>query len=125
MPEQRAMDHSLETVLSVDNIRVKAYHGYYAAERKIGGMYSITVQLYRSIDRGQLLVDLDSTVNYEVIYNEVLTIMKQRFDLIETSCKAIFDRMKELSADDIWKVTVVKENPPLKYVGATRFEIKG
>ena len=125
MPKSYVMNNSLDTVLSVDNIRVKAYHGWYESERKIGGMYSISVQLYRSIPADHNFVDLDTTVNYEVIHQRVLGIMKQPFHMIETCCKAIFDSMKELNAEDVWKVKIIKEDPPLNYVGSTQFEIKG
>lgn len=119
------MSNRLETVLSVDNIRVKAYHGWYAAERVLGGMYNISVQVISSAAADEEFHDLESSVNYEYIQERVVAIMKQEFKLIEECCKAIFDDLKALKPNAVWRVNLVKENPPIKYVGATQFEIKG
>jgi dihydroneopterin aldolase len=119
------MSNRLETVLSVDNIRVKAFHGWYESERKLGGMYSISVKVYNQAPNNEDFHDLETSVNYEDIQERVVAIMKEEFKLIEESCKAIFDHLKELKPNATWKVSLVKENPPIKYVGATKFEIKG
>jgi len=116
---------SLNAELSIDNIKVKAFHGWYDAERKVGGMYSVSVRIYDSVDIDQNFADLDSSVNYEKIYDKVIEIMGLEFKLIEECCKTLFDNLKLLKPNAIWEVLLVKENPPLKYVGATSFKLKG
>ena len=115
----------LDAVLSVENIRVKANHGWYKEERKIGGMYSVSVRMYHKVSPNEEFTTLESSLNYEIIYHEVLAIMKNEFHLIEESCKAIFDKMKSLDEASIWEIEMIKEEPPLKYTGQTKFVLKG
>ena len=119
------MSRSLETTLSINNIRVKAFHGWYAAERKLGGMYNISVNVFSNVELNENFDDLDNSVNYENVYSNVVEIMKSEFKLIEASCKAIHESLKTLKPNSIWEVTIVKENPPLKFVGSTSYTIKG
>lgn len=119
------MSNSLETLLSIENVRVKAYHGWYASERKIGGMYTISVNIYSSASWSETLVDIEDTINYEDIHEILIETMKEEFKLIETCCKALWDRLKVLSPDDVWEVSLVKEDVPIKHVGSTKFRVKG
>lgn len=116
---------SLEAELSIENIRVKAYHGWYAAERKVGGMYSVSVKVFGAVTMEEDFTDLESSVNYEKIYEKVVSVMGKEFKLIEQCCKALFDEVKSLKPNAVWEVLLVKENPPVKYVGATSFRLKG
>ena len=119
------MSRSIETTLSINTIRVKAFHGWYASERKLGGMYSISVNVYASVDENENFEDLDASVNYENVHSSVVGIMKKEFKLIESCCKAIHENLRPLKPNAIWEVTIVKENPPLKFVGSTSYTIKG
>jgi len=116
---------SLESELSIDNIKVKAHHGWYEAERKVGGMYSVSVKVFSKVNTNDDFSDLDPSVNYEKVYASVIAIMDKEFKLIEECCKALFDAVKQLKPNSVWEVLLVKENPPLKYVGATSFKLKG
>ncbi|MBT8326260.1 MAG: dihydroneopterin aldolase [Bacteroidia bacterium] len=119
------MSRSLETTLSINTIRVKAYHGWYASERKLGGMYSISINVYANVDENENFEDLEESVNYENIYSNVIEIMQKEFRLIESCCKAIHDNIRRLKPNAVWEVTIVKENPPIKFVGSTSYTIKG
>lgn len=118
------MDGRIETVLSVDEIRVKAHHGWYESERKIGGMYRIAVKIYDQNTTDENFSNIDDTVNYELIYDAVISLMKQEFKLIEECCKALWDALKPLKPDAIWEVNLVKEDVPIKFIGSTSFTIK-
>lgn len=119
------MGKGIEAVLSVDNIRVHAYHGWYPEERMIGGMYNINVRMFRTVDQTEHFSNLEASINYELIYDLVLDTMKQEFHLIEHCCKALFDKLKGLDNHSIWEVHLIKEEPPLNFVGATSFKLKG
>lgn len=119
------MNTQIDTLLTVDKIRLKAHHGWYVEERKLGGWYTVSVKLSGKASDSESFDHLASTVNYERIYESVVKVMKQEHLLIEHCCKAIFDELKPLSPDREWTVELVKENPPIKHVGATKFEIKG
>jgi 7,8-dihydroneopterin aldolase/epimerase/oxygenase len=117
--------NSLETILCIDKIRVKAYHGWYESERKIGGFYTISVRVFSERNASEHFDEMEHSINYELIYDVVLTVMKEEFKLIEQCCKVLFDRLKELKPTDIWEVILVKEDVPIKHVGSTSFTIKG
>ncbi len=119
------MQESLETILSINNVRVKAHHGWYPSERKIGGMYSISVRIFSKCEGSQSFDDIEDTINYEHIYNVITTVMKREYQLIETCCKALWDELKPMSQGDIWEVTIEKEDVPIKHVGSTSFVVKG
>ncbi|MDC1395623.1 dihydroneopterin aldolase [Bacteroidia bacterium] len=118
------MEGRIETKLSIESIRVKAYHGYYAAERKIGGMYSISVCVFDSSSVAENYAEIDDSVNYEMIHAEVISIMKNEYKLIEECCKAMWDVLKKLKPSAVWEVHLVKEDVPIKHVGSTSFSIK-
>ncbi len=119
------MANRLSTVLSIDEIRVKAHHGWYEAERILGCMYSISIKVHLDMSEDEDFSDLETSVNYEQIYDKVITIMKQEHKLIEHCCKSIYSSVKELRPSSVWEVLLTKENPPIKYVGNTSFKIKG
>ncbi|MDA8930553.1 dihydroneopterin aldolase [Bacteroidia bacterium] len=119
------MSDSLETILSIEDIRIKAYHGWYAAERKIGGMYRISVRIYSQCTLSENFDDIEDSINYEDIHAIIIRQMKQEFRLIETCCKALWNELKQLSPYDKWEVSLVKEDVPIKHVGSTTFCIKG
>ena len=119
------MSSSLETILSIDKIRVKAHHGWYESERKIGGLYSISVQVFSTIASSQSFDEMDISINYEQIHETVVSVMNDEFKLIEQCCKVLFDRLKQLKPTEIWQVHLIKEDVPIKHVWSTSFCIKG
>jgi dihydroneopterin aldolase len=119
------MAHSLETILSIDDIRVKAFHGWYEAERKIGGMYCISAKAYNTVESNCTFSDMDDSINYEGIHSMVIGVMQEEFKLIEHCCKTLFDGLKAINSSVIWEVSLVKEDVPIKHVGRTSFTIKG
>ena len=119
------MAHSLETILSIDDIRVKAYHGWYEAERKIGGVYRISVKAHTSVPSNCTFSDMDDSINYEGIHTMVVDVMKQEYKLIEHCCKTLFDGLKAINSAVVWEISLVKEDVPIKHVGSTSFTIKG
>jgi 7,8-dihydroneopterin aldolase/epimerase/oxygenase len=119
------MNSSLETILSIDNIRVMAHHGWYESERKLGGFYSISVQVFSTFPSTQSFDEMDISINYEQIHETVLSVMNEEFKLIEQCCKVLFERLKQLKPSEIWQVHLIKEDVPIKHVGSTSFCIKG
>lgn len=118
------MKGRIETVLNIDTIRVMANHGWYESERKIGGMYQISVKIYDTADAAEDFSDIDDTINYEDIYDAVITTMKSEYKLIEECCKALWDVLKPMKPRAIWEVNLIKEDVPIKYVKNTSFRIK-
>ena len=61
-----------------------AHHGYYTHERTRGNNYLVDVSLDTDVDRAALEDDLHETVNYEIVYHIVSSVMDQPCKLIET-----------------------------------------
>lgn len=119
------MSNRIDTILSVENIEVKAQHGWYAQERVLGGVYIINVHFEHNIDISEAFNEISSTINYEIIHDKVISVMKEEHTLIEQCCKAIFDKLKALSKSGVWTVELIKKSPPMKNVGRTKYQIKG
>jgi len=119
------MNNTIESILSIDNVRVKANHGWYESERKLGGMYIISVCIHRILDADYTFDHLNKSVNYEIVHQIILETMQEEHMLIESACKAIWDKLKLQHANEIWEVNIRKEDVPLKFVGSTSFKIKG
>jgi len=108
------MEHSLQTILSIENVRVKAHHGWYPAERKIGGMYSISVFIYKHTDAAESYNEITDTINYESIHAIILEEMKVEYTLIEHCATSLLDNLKVLHEASIWEVTLVIEDVPIR-----------
>lgn len=119
------MSGRIETVLSVDTIRVKANHGWYESERKIGGMYQISIQIYDSTSSEECYDEIGDTINYEQIYDTVVSMMKNEYKLIEECCKSLWDALKPMKPEAVWEVTLLKEDVPIKFLKSTSFRVKG
>ena len=119
------MNNTIESILSIDNIRVKANHGWYESERKLGGMYVISVHIYKTFEANHDFDHLDKSINYEMVHQVILNTMEEEHMLIESACKAIWDKLKAKHKDEIWEVNICKEDVPLKFVVSTSFKIKG
>ena len=116
---------TIESILSIDNVRVKAKHGWYESERKLGGMYVISVFIYKTLEANYDFNHLDKSINYEKVHQVILDTMAEEHMLVESACKTIWDRLKAIHPDEIWEVNICKEDVPLKFVESTSFKIKG
>lgn len=95
-------------------MRFYAYHGTYAAERKIGTDYLVDVYVQASIGAAAATDQVSATINYETIYRICEIEMEQPRNLIETVLTGIFTRMKQQCAGmNSLKVRVRKLQPPL------------
>jgi dihydroneopterin aldolase len=119
------MNNTIESILSIDNVRVKANHGWYKSERKLGGMYVISVHIYKILEANHDFDHLDQSINYEMVHQVILETMEEEHMLIESACKAIWDKLKVKYSNEIWEVNIRKEDVPLKFVESTSFKIKG
>lgn len=84
----------MKTKVSLQNIEIYAYHGYYPEERKAGNLFIIdtTVEL-KSFDSGD--DNIFDTVNYEDLYNICKEEMQKSQKLLETVVLNIINRYKE------------------------------
>jgi len=102
----------MKTIVSLEGLEFKAYHGFYDEERKRGNRFvcDISVELKSFDSREDNIYD---TVNYEDVYHIVDGEMKRTCKLIETVAYNILERIRELDNVTGAKVKLIKLNPPL------------
>jgi len=102
----------MKTVVSLEGLEFKAYHGFYDEERKRGNRFvcDVSVEL-KSFDSGE--DNIHDTVNYEEVYAIVCEEMEKTCKLIETVAYNIIERIRELHNVTAANVKIYKLNPPL------------
>ena len=63
---------SNRTVIGIEDVRVKAYHGVYDSEKKIGNEFSVDIYLWTEDNPAANSDSLKDTVDYAKVYNAVL-----------------------------------------------------
>lgn len=101
--------------VGIEGMEFYAYHGYYNEEAKLGGQYSVDVQVETDFEQAAQSDELKQTVNYEKIYEIVKTEMSIRSKLIEHVGKRIATKvLASLPAGAASvKVRVTKKKPPI------------
>ena len=100
--------------LSIEDIRLHAYHGCLEEEGRIGGKYRIDIKAVADFSECADTDDLNKTVDYVVVYDLVKAEMAIRSKLIETVAKRIALKLKAQYAwVSEWEVSLTKYNPPV------------
>lgn len=112
------------SVISVEGIRVYAFHGCMEEEGVVGSHYEINVKIDADVEAAAESDELSDTVDYVKVYEIVKEQMAIRSKLIEHVAKRILLLIrKECSHVNAAEVTVYKLDPPIhgivKRVGIT------
>jgi dihydroneopterin aldolase len=100
--------------ITVEGIKVYAYHGCLEEESKIGTNYTVDVLMETDFSEAAKTDDLEKTIDYVIVYTIVKTQMAIRSKLIEQVGQRIVDELKK-QFDTLKKVEVkvTKINPPM------------
>ncbi|RYU79759.1 dihydroneopterin aldolase [Hymenobacter persicinus] len=99
--------------VALEGMEFFAYHGYYDEEQKIGNRYSVDLYVKADLQAAGVSDELQSTVNYVVLYGIVAEEMRVPARLLEHVGHRILDRiLAELPAVRAARVRVSKFNPP-------------
>jgi 7,8-dihydroneopterin aldolase/epimerase/oxygenase len=114
-------------VISVNNIRVFAYHGCLPEEARIGGRYRVDVSVTGDFSRSERTDDLAHTIDYGRVTTIVKEQMAVRSALIEHVCRRILDALRsEWKGTYRWRVRLTKEHPPVQgQVDEVVYELEG
>lgn len=108
---------SIQTYITLRNLRFYAYHGVLPQERVVGGEYSVDVFL--DVDKTQAAVLADSlehTINYASVYELVDKEMKKSSLLLEHVAGRILQRLfLNFRCLNEAKVSVSKITPPINF----------
>ena len=100
--------------ISLNNIRVYAYHGCLPEETKIGSDYRVDLSVEADLNESADTDVLADTVDYVHLNKIVKDEMAQPSKLLEHVAKRIIDRIfSELPLVEASKIKVAKLNPPL------------
>lgn len=101
-------------IITVENIRIYAYHGCLSEETKIGSDYRVDVKVKANLETSSITDELSDTVDYVFLNKVVVEEMAQPSKLLETVAKRILDRF--INENDMLAkatVSISKLNPPI------------
>ena len=100
-------------LITVEGIRVFAYHGHLPEEEKLGGHFMVNVWVTADTSEVEKTDDLNHTVDYVKIIEIVKEQMAIRSDMIEVPAKRIVDTILPLNKVQKVTVEVEKAQPPI------------
>ena len=100
--------------VQINGIKLYAYHGCLEEEAKIGGHYTVDVEIQTDFSEASLTDDLSKTIDYVTVNKVVCEEMEIRSKLIEAVGQRILVRIKhEFNNAQKVKVTITKLSPPI------------
>lgn len=111
------MQHLL--TISLNNVRFRAYHGLYPEERQKGNDFVVNMKVSYTSSQ-DIIVSLDNTIDYGMLFAIIDTTMQQPVDLLETLVQTIAHKVKaQFQQVTEINVSVEKLNPPIdKFSGS-------
>ena len=100
-------------LITVEGIRVFAYHGHLPEEAILGGHFIVNVWVTADTSEVEKTDDLNDTVDYVKIIEIVKQKMAIRANMIEVTAKRIVDAILPLHKVQKVKVEVEKIQPPI------------
>ena len=101
-------------LISVEGIRVFAYHGHLLEESKLGGHFVVNVWVTADTSVVEKTDNLNDTVDYVKIIKIVRHQMDIRSEMIEHPARRIVDAILAIKYVQKVKVEVEKLNPPIE-----------
>ncbi|MHB1393543.1 MAG: dihydroneopterin aldolase [Clostridia bacterium] len=76
----------------IEDLEVYAYHGVAEEEKKLGQLFTVSLQISMDLEAAARNGDLKSTVNYAEVCDTVQTVLQsEKYDLIETAAIKIIE----------------------------------
>ena len=105
--------------ISLNNVRFRAYHGLYPEERQKGNDFVVNLRADYEAPK-KLIVSLDETIDYAIIFEIINRTMQKPVDLLETLvqtlCAEVHQAYPNVKAIE---VSVEKLNPPIDKFSGT------
>ena len=100
-------------LITVEGIRVFAFHGHLPEEKKLGGHFIVNVWIEADTSEVEKTDDLNDTVDYVKIIEIVKEQMGIRANMIELPAKRIVEAILPLNKVQKVKVELEKIQPPI------------
>ncbi len=95
----------------IKDLEIYAYHGVLPEEKKNGQTFIVTVELFVSLRAAGITDDLDKTINYAEVCEDIRDVMTgEKYDLIEAVAENIADTIL-IKYDTIKAVHVLLKKP--------------
>lgn len=112
-------------IISLNNVRFRAYHGLFPEERQKGNDFVVNMQV-SYVPKSGTIESLEDTIDYATLFDIINTVMQSPVDLLETLVQKIaqsvhqqFPQVKQIN------VSVEKLNPPIdKFTGSAAVSYK-
>jgi dihydroneopterin aldolase len=99
--------------VSIEDIRIFAFHGLYPEERILGNWYTLDV-IVESETQPNFSEGIANTIDYSQIFAICKQVMANPVDLLETVAEIIAQKIRhEISEEVSILVQISKENPPM------------
>jgi dihydroneopterin aldolase len=98
--------------LQIKNLRLYAYHGCHAEERKIGAWFSVSLRVFCNMESAIASDELEDALDYVKLKTIIEEEMAIPSNLIEHVAGRIIKRIKELNSSTTIEVEISKEQPP-------------
>jgi 7,8-dihydroneopterin aldolase/epimerase/oxygenase len=96
------------------DLKFRAFHGVYKEEQIVGGDFIVNLQVSYASEIG-VIADLDTTVNYELLYVLLKQEMEIPSPLIETvAMKVAHKALEQFEKIVRVKISIEKCNPPIE-----------
>ena len=104
----------MHTSITLDDIRVYAYHGCLEQEAQIGSWYRVDLTVHADLSRSIVSDELSDTIDYVRLNQIVKDQMAQRSNLLEHVAGRILQAIKAKFQNIVsTEVIVAKINPPI------------
>lgn len=103
------------TCIELKDIKLYAYHGVLAQERKVGNFFLLNIELTVPLEKAMESDDLDDTINYAAVYDVVKAEMNIPSNLLEHVAGRILKALKITFPQLIGVcLKLSKLNPPIE-----------
>ena len=100
-------------LITVEGIRVFAYHGHLQEEAILGGHFIVNIWVTTNMKKVKKTDKLEDTVDYVKVTEVVKKEMQIRSEMIEHVAGRIVKAILSLNKVDKVKVEIEKKNPPI------------
>ncbi|GAB6124007.1 dihydroneopterin aldolase [Dysgonomonas termitidis] len=104
----------MKSFILLENLTIYANHGVFGQETVVGNVYIINLKIGVNLEKASLTDDLDDTISYADIYEDVKNEMAIPSKLLEHAAKRIIDRLKDKYTQiESIELRLSKRNPPI------------
>lgn len=104
----------MKSYILLENLVFYANHGVFPQETVVGNVFYVDLKLYIDMEKAAKSDDLNDTVSYADIYNDVKNEMMIPSKLLEHAAYRIISRLKgKYGAIESVEIKLSKRNPPI------------